>query len=86
MLPADSVQAEQRDPAGSVQAAGQGQEVVQGVTEHRAGLRPAGRQRLHDQYPGRLTEERRGPEDGAGRVGGAGRPPPVVHRHLEAQQ
>lgn len=36
--PADGVQAEQGDPTGSVQAAGQGQEVIQSLTEHVAGV------------------------------------------------
>lgn len=85
LLPADGVQAEQRYPAGAVQTACQGQEVLQSITEHHAGLWPRGGQCLHDQDPGWLPRKRGGPVNRVTRVGRDHRSLSVVHWHLKAQ-
>lgn len=77
LLPADGVQTEQWDPTGSVQTAGQGQEVIQSITEHLTGVCPPGRRCLHNQHPG--WSPRRGPENKVPRICGRSGPLPVVH-------
>lgn len=83
LLPADGVQTEQRYPTGSIQTTGQGQEVIQSVTEHLRDLWPPGRQWFHNQDPRWLTQKRGGPVNHFTRVNGWCRPFSVVCRHLE---